>query len=328
MKSKGNEKMNSDKDKNQPFRIDIHHHILPPAYVSTLEILRKESLKRENFPEWSIDQSIKMMDRNKISKAYTSISSPGVYFKNNSFSRNLARICNEYSACLVRKYPDRFGAFASLPLPDVEGALIELDHVIDELQLDGIILLSNVNGKYLDEPRYEELFKELDKRKLTVFIHPNNPPKGSLNPFVEYTHEVTRAISSLLVDDRLLRYRNIKYILAHAGGTIPYNTNRLMAIGLDIKANLLKILVSMIKKTAAFKKMFYDTAAIDSYSLRALTETVKSSQILFGSNYFWSPENIIQTQIDNLRKNSRFNRKSLHAIENGTAFKIMTKNSN
>lgn len=318
--------MNSDIDKNQPFRIDIHHHILPPAYVSTLEILKDELLRRENFPNWSIDQSIKMMDRNRISKAYTSLSSPGVYFKNDSFTRNLTRICNEYSACLVKKYPKRFGAFASLPLPDVEGALIELDYVIDELQLDGIILLSNVNGKYLGAPEYKELFLELNKRKLTVFIHPNNPPKSSINPFVEYTHEVTRAISSLLEDNRLLKYPNIKYILAHAGGTIPFNTNRLMAIGLDIKSNLLKILFDMIKKTSVLKKMYYDTAAIDYYSLQALIETVNSSQILFGSNFFWSPENTIEYQFDIIRKCSKFNRKSLHAIECNSALKLFSNN--
>ncbi|NHJ47324.1 MAG: amidohydrolase [Asgard group archaeon] len=316
--------MNLETDNKQPHRIDIHHHILPPAYLSTLEILKINTLRRDSFPNWSIEQSIKMMDRQKIAKAFTSISSPGVYFKNGSFSRNLARICNEYSSILVRKYPERFGAFASLPLPDVEGALIELDYVIDELQLDGIVLLSNVNGKYLGEPEYEELFAELNKRKLTVFIHPNNPPKKSVNPFVEYTHEVTRTIASLLIDNRLLKYPDIKYILAYAGGTIPFSTNRLYAVGLNIKWSLLKVLTDMMKKTVAIKRMYFDTAAIDSYSLQALLKTVNSKQILFGSNFFWTPESMIEEQLNSLRSHSKINNKAMEAIEYKLAQKMLS----
>ena len=316
--------MKAKNEKKELNRIDIHHHILPPAYLSALEVLRIDGLQRKHFPKWSIEQSLKMMDENKISKAITSVSSPGVYFKNDSFSRNLARICNEYSANLIRRHPERFGAFASLPLPDVNGALTELDYAIDELQLDGIILMSNVNGKYLGESEYEELFKEINKRGLTVFIHPNNPPKKSVNPFVEYTHDITRTIGSLLASDRLLRYSNIRYILAHAGGTIPFALNRLIAVGFDVKTNLLKMLVGILRKTAAIKRMYFDTAAIDYFSLQALLEIVKTSHILFGTNYFWSPESVIQTQLEILEENEKIDKKTLKAIVCSSSFKIFS----
>ena len=84
----------------------------------------------------------------------------------------------------MRKYPDRFGAFALLPLPDVDGALRELEYSIDTLNLDGVVLMSNVEGHYLGDPAYEELFAELNRRKWVVFIHPNNSPSGCVSAFV------------------------------------------------------------------------------------------------------------------------------------------------
>ena len=150
--------------------IDVHHHILPSFYVAALEGIGITTSFGLPFPKWSPEEAIEVMDKNSIATAITSISTPGVYFKESSFSRDLARRCNEYSAQLMREYPDRFGAFASLPLPDVEGALNELEYAIDELNLDGVVLMSNVEGHYLGDPAYEELFAELNRRKLVVFI--------------------------------------------------------------------------------------------------------------------------------------------------------------
>jgi len=116
--------------------IDVHHHILPSFYVAALEGIGITTSFGLPFPKWSPEEAIEVMDKNSIATAITSISTPGVYFKESSFSRDLARRCNEYSAQLMREYPDRFGAFASLPLPDVEGALNEgvsdLDTLVNE----------------------------------------------------------------------------------------------------------------------------------------------------------------------------------------------------
>ncbi len=89
---------------------------------------------------------------------------------------SLARRMNELCADLVRGHPGRFGAFATLPLPDVDAALAELAYSLDELHLHGVVLLTNYDGYYLGDPRFDHLFAELDRRGAVVFVHPQSPP--------------------------------------------------------------------------------------------------------------------------------------------------------
>ena len=100
----------------KPFRIDVHHHIIPPDYVDSLAKIGVSSSLGVNLPSWSVESTLEMMDRNGIRAAITSISSPGVYFNHDTdFASGLARRCNEISARLINDYPRRFGAFATLP---------------------------------------------------------------------------------------------------------------------------------------------------------------------------------------------------------------------
>src|SRR6185369_10322070 len=103
-----------------PFRIDVHHHILPTEYVSALARINITGGGGIPFPRWSVEDALALMDRHGIQAAVTSISSPGVHFGDAAAARDLARRCNEISARLVSDHPDRFGAFATLPLPDVD----------------------------------------------------------------------------------------------------------------------------------------------------------------------------------------------------------------
>jgi len=141
----------------QPDRIDVHHHILPPVYISALAKIGITSAGDVPFPNWNAQQSLDVMDRNGIATAITSISSPGVYFGDSEFSGDLAKRCNEFSANLVRENQKRFGGFAVLPLPDVKAALRELEYALDVLKLDGVVLLTNVDGHYLGTPKIERM---------------------------------------------------------------------------------------------------------------------------------------------------------------------------
>src|SRR5712692_7432200 len=121
----------------EPHRIDVHHHILPPEYLTALAGVGVTNVGRVTFPQWSVETTLAVMDRQGIATALTSISAPGIYFGDRAFARDLARRCNEISARLVSDHPRRFGVFAVVPLPDVEAALREVEYALDTLKCDG-----------------------------------------------------------------------------------------------------------------------------------------------------------------------------------------------
>jgi 6-methylsalicylate decarboxylase len=160
--------------------IDVHHHIAPDEYVKALS--RKGITKALGvpLPKWNLNTALEVMDVHDIATAIVSISAPGLYFGATenplAFARDLARLTNEKCAELIAAHPARLGAFATLPLPDVDFALEELSYALEQLKLDGVILMSNYDGYYLGDERFEALHAELDRRKAVVFIHPSTPP--------------------------------------------------------------------------------------------------------------------------------------------------------
>jgi 6-methylsalicylate decarboxylase len=175
-------------------------------------------------PPWSRASALSFLDDAGIDVAITSISTPGVHTGDDAAARVLARRCNELAAEMTRDRPDRFGGFACLPLPDVDGALAELAYALDDLRLDGVVLFSNVRGIYLGDPHFTPLFDELQRRQAVVFVHPNPSPDPSAHALglpdtlIDFTADTTRAIAQLHYSNTFARTPDVKYIFAHAGG--------------------------------------------------------------------------------------------------------------
>ena len=325
--------------RSQPHRIDVHHHILPSFYVAALEGIGITTSFGLPFPKWSPEEAIEVMDKNSIATAITSISTPGVYFKDSSFSRDLARRCNEYSAQLMRKYPDRFGAFASLPLPDVEDALNELEYAIDELNLDGVVLMSNVEGHYLGDPTYNELFAELNRRKIVVYIHPHDLPDAEIPYYIkgplDAALDTTRAVMSLLYAGALERYTDIKIILSHAGGIVPYLARRI-ALGRYEEANQTAYDKGMYDFTLRnrdpedginiLKRLYYDTLSpAGNSAFRTLQELVDPSHILLATDYVFLPKRFVSSKIAAVRRYDGFDNQTVAAIERENALELFPR---
>ena len=302
----------------KPSRIDIHHHILPPEYIKSLARINIITAGNVGFPTWDYNQSLEVMDRQGIAIAITSISSPGVYFGDNEFARDVARLCNDYSADLINKYPQRFGGFATLPLPDMESSLIELDYALDTLNLDGVVLLSNIEGKYLGDSEFEELFSELNRRKAVVFIHPNAPPAEKLpelsfpTSVLEFVFDTTRTVANLMHHGILKRFPYIKFILAHAGGTAPYLAWRI-TFG---NKRLIKSL----------NNFYYDMAiSATPYVFNTLMQLIEPSKFLFGSDYPFIHEIVIKEMIQGISTFEGFNKEERIALEHKNALSLFPR---
>ena len=275
-----------------PFRIDVHHHLAPPGFVR--EIVARKTGQRP-LMEWTPAKSIEAMDKAGVATAITSVSEPGVWYGDNAAARVLARECNEFGARMARDYPGRFGQFASLPIPDVEGSLREIEHALDVLKADGICLLTSYGGKYLGDPSFAPVMDELNRRKAVVYTHPvkadccRNLIPGVGENVIELATDTARAITSLLRSGTTARCPDIRFIFSHAGGTLPALTGRIVQLHGSNKDFAQRLPGGPL---AELKKFYYDTAnASNPWALAPLLKLVSTSQVVLGTDFpLRSPE--------------------------------------
>lgn len=284
-------------------RIDVHHHVFPPDYVAAMDRLGLKEAGGVAFPDWSRAASIEMMDRQGIQTAIVSISSPGVYFGDAKFARDLARRCNEYSAELLRERPDRFGFFASVPLPAVDDAIAEAAYALDTLKCDGLVLMGSVADRFLGDSEFEQFMKELDSRKSVVFIHPNVHSSSSQlglkfpTALFEFLADTTRAVLNLTLSGTLERYPNIRWILAHAGGAIPSQAWRWAVADHFpiVKENAPKGVLTYIRR------LYFDTALSPSRcAMRPVLDLAGPKHIVFGSDFPYVNGDVLDFEIQQL----------------------------
>jgi len=285
--------------------IDVHHHILPDFFWRETND-SAHPVGGIAPPVWDEASALAFMDDAGIDVAITSISTPGVHVGDDARARRLARRCNELSASLIQRWPDRFGGFAALPLPDVDGALAELAYADDVLNLDGVVLFSNANGVYLGDDRFEPLFEELERRRSVVFVHPTASPDpaahqlGLPDNLIDFTADTTRAVAQMLYSNRFARTPNVKYIFSHAGGTIPYLAGRFAIID---EMNVVP--GGEVRGTAAatLRRLHWDTAlSFSEPVLTMLKEVVGLDQVLFGTDYPYLRRDIAVRSARNMRQ--------------------------
>jgi predicted TIM-barrel fold metal-dependent hydrolase len=315
----------------EPHRIDVHHHIVPREYVEALAGIGIHAPGRFPFPDWSPQTSLEVMDENGIAAAITSLSAPGVYFGDEAFARDLARRCNEFSAKLVGDYPKRFGALAVLPLPDVDGALRELEYALDTLRLDGVVLLTSIGRKYLGDPAFEPVFAELDRRRAVVYTHPNIPPGSDVPelvlpaPLVDFVFDTTRAAVNLVLSGTLERHPDLALILSHAGGAVPYVAGRIALADQNplVSRNIPKGTIAYLKR------LYYDTAlSATEYALPCLRRLADPDRILFGSDFPFAPKHLTAETIRGLERHGGFDGPTRRAIERDNAARLFPRFSN
>ena len=326
-------------------RIDVHAHSMGPAFQTAIQAIG--GIIRT--PDWSPDMARTHMDRHGTRAGILSLSTPGTHLGDDAKARDLARRVNDEAAGYVHKWPDRFGAFGTLPIPDIDGACKEVAHALDHLKLEGIGMLASYEGKYLGHPDFDPVLAELDKRKAVVLIHPNNHPStlevrkgisdGIGNFLIEFLFDTTRAALNLLFTDALHRYPNIRWILCHAGGTLPFVAWRISDIASRqmihapwdtqypsaYMARHGKALTQeMVLKD--FKRFYYETAiSAGRQSLATVREVAEPDHILFGSDWPYCPDDMTEDMIAATRNSGFFDATQLAAVNHGNAAKLFPR---
>ncbi len=270
-----------------PHRIDVHQHVVPPFYAEALSDVGGDP-SGSVTPDWSPERAIEMMDAQEIATGILSLSTPSVVGWAGDARRAIARRVNEYVAEVVKDRADRFGFFATLPLPDIDGALAEIDYALGTLRADGVVLLANYGGTYLGDPSLEPMWAELDQRKAVVFEHPGAAPgqpplppaAGVAPPMVDFPFETTRSAVQLVLNGVLDRHPRVSVILSHAGGFLPYAAMRFAELAgvFDPKAPKPESFL------ASARRFYYDTALSSGYALPTLTAFAGIEHILFGTD--------------------------------------------
>jgi predicted TIM-barrel fold metal-dependent hydrolase len=277
-------------------RIDVHFHAFPPDYRAAAVSSGATPLVGK-FPDWSVDLALKMMDANGIQTGIMSVTYPGVSFcKSAVEARTIARKTNDYFAELIARRSDRFGGFALLPISeslqdseDLQDAVAEIEYVLDRLKLDGVQLFTCYGGKYLGDPVFEPILEMLNRRHAVVHVHPTlNPLMKQLDIMLpgyilEYVFDTTRAAASLMFSGALDRFPQIRFILSHAGGTLPFLSWR-VANTVAPDGPLPQWTPEEILQK--LRKFWYDTALSPGpQAMGSLFEVADPAQIVFGSDW-------------------------------------------
>jgi aminocarboxymuconate-semialdehyde decarboxylase len=287
-------------------RWDLHTHYYPDKYFQMIRDIPSEfsfdkdptgrtiiKYRGARFfgitpPMTDPEKRIEDMDRVGIDVEVLSLSTPNVYFAPADRQAEIARHVNDGYAELMTKYPKRFKGFASIPMDDPDAALKELHRALGELQMNGVVLLSNIQGRPITAPQYRPFLEEANRMKLCIFIHPMLPAVTEpfsefvLGPLVAFPFDTTLAVARLCYAGVFKQLPDIKWLIGHAGGAIPWLMERLDNGYRDFaecRANIDEL------PSVYLKKLYYDTVTFSPYTLSMLRDMVGSDHMAMGSDY-------------------------------------------
>ena len=286
-------------------RIDVHAHHLPDAYREAATAAGHA--QPDGFPQlpaWTAAAHVELMDRLGIATSILSVSSPGVHLGDDAAARDLARAVNEEGQRAVAAHPGRFGLFASLPIPDVDGAIDEIRHCYDRLDVDGVALLTNVGGTYLGDRALTPVFDELDRRHARVFLHPTSPACweqtsfGRPRPMLEFLFDTTRTVVDLVLNGTVAQHPNIEFIVPHAGATLPVIADRVAAFSF-----VLADLGDGVDVLRDLARLHYDLAGFPlPRQLDAILALTTFDHLHYGSDWPFTPDAVVEMTAEALER--------------------------
>jgi len=291
-------------------KIDIHTHIIP----KDLPNLRKkfgygdwifldhhnhgkaDMIKGKNFFRtiesncWDPEVRLNDCDRHGVDiQVLSTIPIMFSYWAKPKDTLILSQILNDHISGLVDQFPKRFLGLGTIPLQDSKLAISELERCVNDLNLLGIQIGSNVNGKNLNDESLFSVFEAAANLGAAVFIHPwdvmgmNQMDKYWLPWLVGMPAETARAICSMIFGGIFERLPNLRVAFAHGGGCFPFTIGRIQH-GFEVRPDLCSI-DNNIDPKDYLGRFWVDSLVHDSDALEFLIKKIGDKRIALGTDY-------------------------------------------
>jgi len=285
--------------------VDFHNHYYPPEYIEALETSQSgvrvtydaDGNPLVHYPgdynilvrgHRDLDYRTRVLEEQRVDTQVLTFTTPGVHVESPAVAISLARKINDAFARAVRDRGGRFGALATLPLNDPAAAVTELERAMKELDLPGAMVFSNVNHVALADPRFEPLWHKANELKAVIYIHPTDPAGVEamleywLMPLVGFLMDTTLAAAKLVFSGVVERYPEIRWVLTHMGGAIPYLAERFDR-GYRAFAECRE---HISRPPSEYLRGFYfDTVNFNPSAIRFARDFAGADRILAGSDY-------------------------------------------
>ncbi|WP_103348892.1 amidohydrolase family protein [Amycolatopsis sp. CA-128772] len=310
-------------------RIDVHAHYAGGVVAQRL----RDTALAGGFrvSPWSVDAALAFVDRHDIATQILSLPLEWLPTTGPADAVRTARLVNEAYAELISAHPGRFGAFATLPMNSVDAALAEVEHALDTLTLDGVVLGTNTSGKYFGHPFLEPILAELGRRKTPIFVHPAECPHidvlgfGRPSSVIEFPLDTARTMTNAIYSGVFQRYPTLTVILAHAGGALPSLGWRI-AEHARVKRGPDDADIGPGHVGEALRNVYYDTAlAGNPHSLLPTLQVTTPDHVLFGTDWPAAPEATVHRNNENLVSFQEVADSDLSGVDRANAVRLFPR---
>ena len=275
-------------------RIDVHAHYFPDHYIEALIKGGNQdagpAARRAPWAAMPLDERADLLAQHGIDLQVISVASPGPYLDKAADAAAAARLGNDIYHDATRAYGGRYAAFATVPLPHVDEAIREVGRCLDQLGFLGVTLGCSIAGRQLDDPAFGPFFAELDRRRTNVFLHPVGVSGGpeslqyGLNWMVGAPFEDTQAALRLVLSGITTRYPNMKVIVPHLGGTLPFLLQRLDD-NADRQRRTGEPLNIQEDPSTLVKRFWFDTVNSHPAALRCCCDSFGVDRVMLGTDF-------------------------------------------
>ena len=288
-----------------PFVLDCQSHLYCPEVLSLLEkrtddplVYRKDGQQVVKMGDWhrkvlpnhtSVEAKLAAMDANGITMTALSVNDPGPEWFGDDGPR-LARVMNDFVAAIVRKHPTRFLGLCVLPLQDMDAAQAELNRCVHDLNMRGILLYTNLAGRFPDEPAFRPLFARAEALGIPLLLHPAKPLTTEIAKDYEMTSslgnmfEDTTALTRIIMSGILDKHPRLRLVCPHLGGTLPYIIGRI-----DHQISVLKRGPQYLTRRPSeyLRQVWFDIVSPLPQAIKFCHELLGSERLLFASDHPW-----------------------------------------